>query len=91
MTSDNLITHRCRFCGEPVDVDLVETTGLVDLARRVRTYTWGRWEKCGECGSTEHPGLVIDDTSLLTQPFESDYSVLPINPDDPRWEGAWQR
>jgi hypothetical protein len=77
-----VITHRCKTCDTPVEVDLVDITTQADQANGRSAYLWGMHGQCQGCGSTDRPALVVDDTDLLTRPFDSETWVIPPDPAD---------
>jgi hypothetical protein len=52
-----VITHLCRSCATPVDVERVDVTRILDMVPR---FLWGRWERCTGCGGTEAPMELVD-------------------------------
>lgn len=64
-----MITHLCRTCATPVDVARIDITTIAGPP----TFTWGRYEQCSGCGSTDEPMEVIDanDKALGRGQWES--------------------
>lgn len=81
--------HICATCAHPVDRDLVDITTMGDAANGVSKRIWGHWERCGNCGSTAEPMLAVDDTDILTVPFDRDQPI-PVPPGEQEWAQTYR-